>query len=66
MTLNHNKTVGSLLCVSFLVYSMHSRDTIVLIDLLLCTTPACFGTFFQSTMVLTLVENSKFFSALVC
>jgi len=31
-TLNHNKTVA--LCISFLVYGMHSRDTTTLIDLL--------------------------------
>jgi len=27
-------------------------------DLMLCTTPACFTTFFRSTMVPTVVENS--------
>jgi len=27
---------------------------------MLCTTPACFSTFFQSTIVPTLVENFKF------
>jgi len=44
---------------------MHNRDTTVLIDLLSCTTPACFSTFFQSIMISTLVENSLFFSVLV-
>jgi len=34
---------------------MHSRDVTVLIDLLLCTTSACFSTFFFN---LLLVENS--------
>jgi len=32
---------------------------------MLCATPACFSTFFQSTMVPTLVENSYFFNVLV-
>jgi len=39
-------------------YGKHSRDTTVLIDycdLMLCTTPACFSTFFQATMVPTLL-----------
>jgi len=34
-------------------------------DLMLCTTPACFSTFFQSTMVPTLVENSSIITCLL-
>jgi len=32
---------------------------------MLCTTPACFSTFFQATMVPTLAENSLILSVLV-
>jgi len=35
---------------------MHSRDAAVLSDLMLCTTPANFSTFFQFTIVPTLVD----------
>jgi len=34
-------------CVFPFWYDMHSRDTTVLIDLLLYNTPACFSTFFD-------------------
>ena len=30
-------------------------------DLILCTSPACFSTFYQRAMVPTLVDNSKLF-----
>jgi len=40
-------------------HDMHSRDTTVLIDLMSCTTPDCFSTFFNlATIVPTLLENS--------
>ena len=44
---------------------MHNRDITLLIVLLLCTTPACFSTFYQCAMVPTPVENSKFFCVFV-
>ena len=50
MILNHSKTIRnviSLLCISIMV----SCFTV-------CTTPACFSTFYQCAMVPTLVENS--------
>ena len=43
---------------------MHSRDITILLfcsGLILCTTPACFSTFYESTIVPTLVENAQFF-----
>jgi len=33
MTLNHSKSVKTVLCISFFWYGKHSRDTTVLIDL---------------------------------
>jgi len=37
---------------------MYSRDTTVSLDLMSCTTPACFSTFFNlATIVLTLLKN---------
>jgi len=39
----------------------HSRNMTILIiycGIVLCTTPACFSSFYQSTFVPTLVENS--------
>jgi len=41
---------------------MHSRNAMVLFDLMSCS---LFQYFFRSTMILTLVENSSFFSVLV-
>jgi len=60
MTLNHRKSIKTVVyiypyCAFPFWYDMHSRDTTVLIDfpcdLMSYTTPACFSTFFQSTMV---------------
>jgi len=61
MTLNHSKSIKTAVSLLYMPYTktkIHSRDSTVLIDLLLCTTPACFSTFIRSTMVPTLVENS--------
>ena len=52
-------------CAFPLWYHKHSRDTTLLVVLILCTTPACFSTFYRCAMVPTLVENSKFFCVLV-
>ena len=46
----------------------HSRDITLLIvycDLISCTTPACFSTFYRCAMVPTLVLNSNLFEILV-
>ena len=48
------------------IMEMHSKNVTLLIDLISCTTPACFSTFYQCGMVFTLVKNLKFFCVLVC
>jgi len=55
MTLNHSK---SIIPTVHVMPKRKRTDIIVLSEVMSCTTSACFSTFFRSTMVPTLVENS--------
>jgi len=65
MTLNHSKSIKAFVSLLGFPYQKKTKCTVgmqqfkmIYCDLILCTTPACFSTFFQATVVLTLAENS--------
>ena len=43
-------------CAQDTIMEIHSRDITLLIDLMFCTTPACFSTFYRCATVPTLVR----------
>ena len=62
MILNHSKKKRSVISLDTIT-EMYSKDITLLFvygDLISCTTPACFSTFYRCAMVLTLVENFNF------